>query len=170
MRDVEVRVVVRKFDDGLHWHHSMAWLGEDEYGRWLGAPIGTVYGKGGEEHVYSSQERRVMLFPHDAWWTALFQDAPARLDAYCDVTTNPEWLHGGEVTMVDLDLDVCRTREGGAVFVDDEEEFARHRLHYGYPPDVVAHAEAATAWLSHALRNGTEPFGSRYRAWLDQVG
>lgn len=30
-----------------------------------------------------------MLFPRDAWWTALFQAAPARLD--------PAWVPGPEV-------------------------------------------------------------------------
>jgi protein associated with RNAse G/E len=169
MGQVDVRVVVRKFDGSLHWHHSMVWLGQDEYGVWLGAPIGTIYSKGGEGEVYATQEQRVMLFPHSAWWTALFQAAPARLDVYCDVTTPSEWLHTGEVTMVDLDLDVCRIREDGSVFVDDEDEFARHQGHYGYPPDVITRAQCTARCLSAALRDGTEPFGSRYHTWLDQV-
>lgn len=163
-----VRVTVRKFDGGLHWHHSMVRLGEDEYGVWLGAPIGTLYSKGGEGPVYTTQERRVMLFPHGAWWTALFQAAPARLDVYCDVTTPSEWPHPGEVTMVDLDLDVCRMR-GGPVFVEDADEFARNQVDYGYSPDTVAHAEATVEWLTAALGDGTEPFNGHYRTWLDKV-
>ncbi|MGQ4390493.1 hypothetical protein [Streptomyces sp. SAS_270] len=87
MGEAEVRVVVRKFDGSLHWHHSMMWLGEDEYGIWLGAPIGTIYGKGNQRAVYATEERRVMLFPRGAWWTALFQAAPAHLDVYCDLTS-----------------------------------------------------------------------------------
>jgi hypothetical protein len=90
MGEAEVRVVVRKLDGSLHWHHVMVWLGEDEFGVWLGAPIGTVYSKGGEGEVYATEERRVMLIPRSAWWTALFQAAPAHLDVYCDVTT-PGW-------------------------------------------------------------------------------
>ena len=102
---------------------SMLWLGEDEFGVWLGAPIGTIYSKGGEDEVYATKERRVMLFPRSAWWTALFQAPPARLDVYCDVTTPSDWPHEGEVTTVDLDLDVCRIRQDGSVFMDDEDEF-----------------------------------------------
>ncbi|MFI0976024.1 DUF402 domain-containing protein [Streptomyces sp. NPDC021093] len=170
MGEAEVRVVVHKFDGSLHWHHSMVRLGEDEHGVWLGAPIGTVYSKGGEGEVYATEERRVMLFPRSAWWTALFQSAPARLDVYCDVTTPPEWLGAGEVTTVDLDLDVCRIRQDGSVFVDDEDEFISHQERYRYPQDVIRHAESTAEWLSGALRDGTEPFGNRYRSWLEQVG
>ncbi|RAG85637.1 DUF402 domain-containing protein [Streptacidiphilus pinicola] len=170
MEQREVRVVVRKFDGSRHWHHTMLRLGEDEYGVWLGAPVGTVYGKGEDPAVYVSRERRVMLFPRDTWWTAMFQEAPARLDVYCDVTTPPEWVHPGEVTTVDLDLDVCRTRADASVQVVDEDEFAEHQVRYGYPPQVIGQAEGAAEWLSAALRDGVEPFGSRYRTWLAQVG
>ncbi|WP_445528168.1 DUF402 domain-containing protein [Streptomyces cyslabdanicus] len=165
----EVRVIVRKFDGSLHWHHTMLRLGEDEYGVWLGAPIGTIYGKGAETEVYVTEEPRVMLFPCGAWWTAMFQEAPARLDVYCDVTTPPEWANTGEVTTVDLDLDVCRTRGDGSVYVADEDEFADHQERYGYPPHVIGHAESAAEWLAGALRDGVEPFATRYRAWLAQV-
>ncbi|MER5479571.1 DUF402 domain-containing protein [Streptomyces sp. NPDC002734] len=170
MADAEVLVSVRKFDGRLHWHHPMVRLGEDEHGVWLGAPVGTVYSKGGVGPVYATEEPRVMLFPRGAWWTALFQAAPAHLDVYCDVTTPSVWPSTSEVTMVDLDLDVCRVRATGAVFVDDEEEFARHRVRYGYPLDVVAQATAAAEWLGAALRDGTGPFGGGYRAWLDMLG
>ncbi|MFI5770406.1 DUF402 domain-containing protein [Streptomyces sp. NPDC051658] len=165
----EVLVSVRKYDGSLHWHHSMVRLGEGEHGVWLGAPVGTVYSKGAEGPVYATREARVMLFPRDAWWTALFQAAPARLDAYCDVTTPARWLHPGEVTMIDLDLDVCRVRDGGSVFVDDEDEFADHRVRYSYPPDVIDRATASADRLRAALTAHAEPFGSRCQSWLAEI-
>ncbi|MET9922762.1 DUF402 domain-containing protein [Streptomyces sp. NPDC006435] len=110
-----------------------------------------------------------MLFPRDAWWTALFQASPARLDACCDVTTPSEWPGPAEATTVDQDLDACRTRAAGAVLVDDEDEFALHRVRYGYPPDVVEQAAAAADWLTAALRDGAEPFRGRFLTWLDVV-
>ncbi|MFE5294249.1 DUF402 domain-containing protein [Isoptericola sp. NPDC056618] len=168
----EVRVVVRKYDGSLHWHYPMMMLGEDEWGVWLGARAGTVYRRGepGQETaVVAVGDDRVMLVPRDAWWTAEFQAAPAHLDAYCDVATPSTWSGAGEVTMVDLDLDVCRVRDDMSVFVDDEDEFAVHQVRYGYPADVVRRAEAAAAWLTTALRDGIEPFGSRYRHWLDRL-
>ncbi|MFE6970777.1 DUF402 domain-containing protein [Isoptericola sp. NPDC057653] len=172
MSDDEVRVVWRKFDGGLHWRHPMTRLGEDEFGVWLGAPAGTVYRRGEpgrETAVVAVEDDRVLLIPRDDWWTAEFQADPARLDAYCDVATPASWPHPGEVTMVDLDLDVCRVRDDMSVYVDDEDEFADHQVRYGYPADVVERAEAASAWLTVALRDGVEPFGSRYRTWLDRL-
>ncbi|MFI2294632.1 MULTISPECIES: DUF402 domain-containing protein [unclassified Isoptericola] len=107
--------------------------------------------------------------PRDAWWTAEFQAAPAHLDAYCDVATPSTESGSSEVTMVDLDLDVCRVREDMSVFVDDEDELAVHQVRYCYPADVVEWAEAAGAWLTVALRDGVEPFGDHYRTWIDQL-
>lgn len=86
---------------------------------------------------------------------------------YCDVAVPAEWPHPAEVITVDLDLDICRARADGSVFVEDEDEFARHRVRYGYPQNVVVHAKATSRWLSAALSERAEPFGSRYRTWLE---
>jgi protein associated with RNAse G/E len=68
--------------------------------------------------------------------------------------------------MVDLDLDV-RRRRTGLVETLDEDEFAAHQVRYGYPPEVVAQAWAATNWLASALTERVEPFATGYRRWLD---
>ncbi|MFD0339900.1 DUF402 domain-containing protein [Streptomyces sp. NPDC127117] len=169
MDATEVLISVHKYDGRPHRRHSMVRLGEDEHGVWLGAPAGTVCSTGTEGATYTTREARVMLIPRDAWWTGLFQAAPARLDAYCDVTTPPRWLHPGEVSMIDLDLDVCRTRDGGTVFVDDEDEFADHQVRYSYPSDVIARATTTAEQLRAALTGGVEPFGSRRRSWLARM-
>jgi uncharacterized protein len=158
-----VRVVYRKYDGSLHWN-QLGWrLGEDEYGIWVGAPAGTPV-RLGEQVREPAQAAHAMLFPRDAWWTAAFNAPPHRTEVYCDITTVPVWTDG-EVSMVDLDLDVRRRRRGEVQFLD-EDEFAAHRVRYGYPSDVVAEAEAAAQWLVGALRAGVEPFGAEYRHWL----
>jgi protein associated with RNAse G/E len=167
---VEVLVSVRKYDGSAHWRYSAVRLGEDDHGIWLGVRVGTAYGKGAEEVVYRTREPRVVLIPRDAWWTALFQAGPALLDVYCDVTTPSRWPHPHEVTVVDLDLDVCRSRAGDEVFVVDEDEFAVHRVRYGYPAEVVERATASADWLRAALGAGVEPFAGDFRAWLAKAG
>lgn len=162
-----VQLVYTKYDGSLHWHLTMRLLGEDEHGIWLGAPRPTTMRKGDNPLVvldYAS----VSLIPRNGWWTASFNDEPASTEIYCDITSTARWTGTGEVTMVDLDLDVLRMRDG-AVLLVDADEFAEHRVRYGYPADVVAAAERAASWLNEALADGTEPFATEYRRYLAQV-
>jgi uncharacterized protein len=163
----DVRVVYTKYDGSLHWHQTMRHLGEDEHGVWLGAPAGSTAQRGSEPPIAFS-EPFACLLPAGQWWTAVFNGAPARTEIYCDIATPPQWTHPGEVTMVDLDLDVIRRRDG-QILLDDEDEFAEHQLRYGYPAEIVSQAERAAAWLLDAVGSGVEPFGSLYQAWLDKV-
>jgi protein associated with RNAse G/E len=163
----EVFVVYRKYDGALHWHQTMRRLGEDEHGVWLGAEPG-ITARRGDEPPITVEQAHVMVFPHHGWWTAVFNAPPQRTEIYCDVTTPVTWPSASEVTMVDLDLDVVRRRTG-EVEVHDEDEFAEHRVTYGYPDHIVANATAATRWLAAALADGTEPFRSAYRTWLAAV-
>lgn len=160
-----VRVVYRKYDERLHWHQWMEYLGEDQYGLWLGARPNSVSQRGSEPEV-SQPQAYVQLFPRDRWFTALFNDEPRSTEIYCDVTT-PVEFSDDVVTMVDLDLDVIRKRDG-LVIVDDEDEFAEHQVQFGYPPEVIAQAQATCDWLVIAVTS-EEPFLTVYKTYLDKV-
>lgn len=163
----DVRVVYRKYDGSLHWNHPARRLGEDPHGIWLGVPALTTMFKG-EPEWGPVEAPFVLLMPRDAWWTATFNAEPHRTEIYCDITTVPRWTTAQEVTMVDLDLDV-RRRRAGAVERLDDDEFAEHRVRFGYPAEVVSAAEAAADWLLAAVSDRIEPFGVAYRDWLDRV-
>jgi hypothetical protein len=160
MRDV--RVVYRKFDEKLHWHQWMRYLGEDEYGVWLGAPAGSVSQRGDEPTV-TQEQAHVQLFPRDKWFTALFNDAPRYTEIYADITT-PVEFSDDVVTMIDLDLDVIKRRDG-TVFIDDEDEFAEHQVAFGYPPEVVALAEASRDRVHAAILAETAPYDGSHERW-----
>ena len=162
----DIRVVYRKYDGSLHWHMSGRLLGEDEHGVWAGLPPMTKATRGHEPPI-TFRQASVMLFPRGQWWTASFNDAPEPTEIYCDVTTPPQWPTAGEVTMVDLDLDVMRDRSG-AIVVLDEDEFAEHQARYGYPADVIATAQRTAAWLRSALAD-REPFVTTYRVHLAAI-
>jgi protein associated with RNAse G/E len=162
-----VRVVYRKYDGSLHWNQFGRRLGDDEFGVWVGARAGTAVSRGHEE-VNPAESDHVLLIPRTGWWTATFNAAPHRTEIYCDITTVPTWPTSDEVTMIDLDLDV-RRRRVGTVELLDEDEFAAHQVRYGYPPEVIAEAWMAAGWLTGALTQRIEPFGSGYRRWLDIV-
>lgn len=164
----DVRVAYTKYDGSLHWHQTARYLGEDEHGVWLGCPAGTSVQRGSEPPIILEQPH-VLLFPDGQWWTAAFNQEPANVDIYCDISTPPQWPHEDEVTMVDLDLDVLRRRESQEVLLVDEDEFADHQVRYAYPADVISQAEQTAAWLLTAVGDGAGPFGGAYRAWLDQV-
>jgi len=161
-------VVYRKYDGSLHWHMTMRWLAEDEHGVWTGASPPSTMRKGDGPQV-TFHHAQIMLFPRDAWWTAAFNDAPELTEIYCDITTPARWPSPEEVTMIDLDLDVRRTR-GGPVELLDEDEFAEHQARYGYPAEVISAAERSAAWLQAALADQREPFADVYRSYLALIG
>jgi uncharacterized protein len=165
----DVRVVYRKYDGSLHWHQRMRRIGEDGHGTWLGAPAGIVARKGELGPPVITSSPHVVLIPRDGWWTASFNGEPHVTEIYVDITTVPTWPEPGEVTMVDLDLDVIRRRADRSVLIVDQDEFAEHQIRYRYPPDVIAEAEKTATWLHGAMSDGTEPFGGAYLKWLEQI-
>jgi uncharacterized protein len=167
MTDTTCRVVYTKYDGSLHWNHAdVLRLGEDEHGVWLGCPAGAQARRGYEPPV-THREAYVMLFPRAAWWTAVFNAAPNKTEIYCDITTVPDW-QDALVTMVDLDLDVIRRRDG-TIFLDDEDEFTEHQTRYGYSPEVITEARQSAGWLLEAIGTGAQPFGGDYRGWLARL-
>ncbi len=167
MTETTCRVVYTKYDGSLHWNHAdVLRLGEDEHGVWLGCPAG-AHGRRGYEPPVTYRHAFVLLFPRDSWWTAVFNAAPNKTEVYCDITTVPQW-RDDLVTMVDLDLDVIRRRDG-TVFLDDEDEFVEHQARYGYPPEVVEAARRSAGELLEAVTGDVQPFAGDYHRWLAQV-
>ncbi|MFC7550841.1 DUF402 domain-containing protein [Plantactinospora sp. GCM10030261] len=161
-----VRVVYRKYDGSAHRDYPARRLAEDDLGTWLGVTVGTASVYHGRPSV--EQIPFVLLVPHDAWWTGMFNPPPRTSEVYCDIATPARW-DGDTVYLVDLDLDVVRRRATGAIELRDEDEFAEHRVRFGYPADLVARAREAADWLFIALGDGTEPFAGAYRKWLALV-
>jgi hypothetical protein len=166
-RDESVQVTFLKYDGSPHRSYRARWLGEDGDGTWLGVRSGTPAIVDGDHEIVRA-EPYVLLVPKRAWWTAMFNAPPRRSEVYCDVTTPATWGGTGEVTVVDLDLDV-RRRRWGTIERLDEDEFAQHSAAYGYPAEVKIQAMAASHWLASALGDGTEPFASGFRKWLALV-
>lgn len=161
-----VRVRYRKYDGSAHRDYPARRLADDHHGTWLGVDTGTASIYHGRPSV--EQIPFVLLVPRGQWWTAMFNPPPRTSEVYCDITTPARW-DGETVDLVDLDLDVVRRRQTGAVELRDEDEFADHRVRFGYPEEVVRNARAAARWLRDALHRGREPFGSAYLGFLGQV-
>lgn len=162
-----VRVECTKYDGSPHRGYPAVRLGDDGYGTWLGVPgRDFIEATGAVEFKY--EDPYVLLVPRNAWWTAMFNTPGRRTEIYCDIATPARWTDG-HVHFADLDLDVRRRRDTGAVELLDEDEFEEHRKRFGYPDDVVTAAWAAARWLLTALSAGVEPFAGGYHSWLDKV-
>jgi protein associated with RNAse G/E len=161
-----VRVIYTKWDGSAHRDYPARRLAEDEMGVWVGVTRGTASVYHGRPSV--EQIPFVLLIPHNAWWTGMFNPPPRTSEVYCDITTPARW-DGDTVHIIDLDLDVVRRRATGAVELRDEDEFEEHRTGFGYPEDAVDEARAAAGKLLIALADGSEPFATEYREWLTAV-
>lgn len=165
----EIRVVFGKWGGRPHWEYDALLLGDDEHGTWLGLPTGTRVARPGVELV--SAEPQVVLVPPACGFVATFYapggDGPC--EVYVDITTVPEVVED-RVYAVDLDLDVLRGWSG-RVWVDDEDEFADHRVRFGYPPEVVDLALTTCAEVRRTVHRGDAPFDlATHRRWLDALG
>jgi hypothetical protein len=167
-----VRVVFRKWGDRPHWEYDALRLGDDEHGTWLGAAAGTRLSRPGA--AFTAPGHFVSLVPRDKPFVATFYDPgwaevlETGVDVYVDITTVPRW-DGARVRMVDLDLDVVRGWTG-RVWVDDEDEFADHRVRWGYPGDVVRLAATSCDAVHAAVTAGLPPYDGVVGAgWLTRL-
>lgn len=160
-------MVFAKWGGRPHWEYDALRLGEDDHGTWLGVPAGTLMTRPGAE--FSADVHQVVLLPHSAYVATFYAPGgTAPCDTYVDVSTVPV-EDDGRVTTFDLDLDVVRGWTG-RVWVDDEDEFADHRVRFGYPDELVRLATASCGAVQAQVAAGTGPFAPGLgRAWLSRL-
>lgn len=155
-----------KWGDRPHWEYDGIYLGSDEHGEWLGLPVGTHYRRPGLDFV--ADFNGVTLVPAGgAAHLAAFNDERAKSAVYVDMTTPAAW-DGAVLRSIDLDLDVVKLQDG-TVYLDDEDEFAEHRVAFGYPDDVVAMTEASAKAVLAAVTSGAAPYDGSAQRWIDRL-
>ena len=165
-----VRCEMTKWPDRPHWVFGGTYLGADEHGEWIGFPAGTRFTRPGADVTMPNDQ--VGLVPAESLaergWLATFHGPGSDFRLYVDMATPPYW-DGDVLRSVDLDLDVIQGLSG-RVWVDDEDEFADHRVRWAYPPDVVEGAMAAARWVETAVRDRRLPFdGETHLPWLHRL-
>ena len=163
-----VRMEMTKWVDRPHWSFDALWLGSDEHGDWIGIPAGTSMDRPGAH--YEPPVPQVGLTPRtdldeaERWWAAVFHAPGGQVRTYVDITTPPAW-DGPTLRMVDLDLDiVCGPT--GRVWVDDEDEFADHRVRFAYPDDITTGAMRSCDLVHAAVAAGHAPYDGSHEPWL----
>jgi hypothetical protein len=164
--DGEVWFERRKWPDSPHYGHPAWLLGEDEFGVWYEVRAGlpwcrgsTVLFDGPFDAIVCVSDRGGYI----AWfWTDIEH---GELDLYVDVVTDVQRSHSS-MTAIDLDLDVIRRRDDGAVELLDEDEFAEHQVELLYPASAIEHAETVARTVLDAVRRGAAPFdGTAAARW-----
>jgi hypothetical protein len=166
-----IRVEMTKWGDRPHWEFEATYLGSDGHGDWLGIPAGTGMSRPGASYVAPTNQ--VGLVPacgaeSTRGWLATFHDVGGPVRVYVDITTPPAW-DGPVVRAVDLDLDVV-CGPTGRVWVDDEDEFAEHRVVLDYPEDVARGAMASCDRVHAAVVDRLAPYDGSATAWLARLG
>ena len=163
-----VRVECRKWPDAPHWEFDGIRLGVDAHGTWIGITEGTLLAS--PVRAFHAAADHVTLVPHDAWFLGTFygEDARRPFDTYVDIATPAIWHDDGLVRAVDLDLDVIQGTTG-RVWIDDEDEFAAHRVALGYPDDVTEQAIASCRHVLAALTGREPPFDGVHQGWLARL-
>ena len=163
-----MRFESRKWPDSPHWQFDALRLGADGHGHWIGIPKGTWLERPGAG--FHATADHVTLVPYDAWWVATFYgtDRERPVDVYVDIATPADWHEDDLVRCVDLDLDVV-LGTGGRVWVDDEDEFAHHRVALGYPAEVSANALASCEEVFAALRDRRAPYDGTAARWIEAL-
>ena len=167
-----------KWGDRPHWEYDAVLLGSDELGDWIGVPAGTHMQRPGAEFIAPVDQ--VCLVPaagrdSDRGWFATFHASTGAtwagisipVSVYVDITTPPTW-DGSRISAVDLDLDVVRGTSG-RIWIDDEDEFAEHRVAFGYPDAVARLAMDSCDRVHAALTAGTAPYDGSAAPWFDAL-
>ncbi|HET6699848.1 MAG TPA: DUF402 domain-containing protein [Nocardioidaceae bacterium] len=182
-----VRLEFTKWQARPHWEYDAVRLGSDQHGTWLGVPAGTRVSRPGAD--FRSAVGSVVLVPDAQPYIASFYEPGFATHTYVDISTLPQWQDGARrgngdrergpdrdgvsgravVRAVDLDLDVVRGPTG-RVWVDDEDEFAAHRVQLGYPEELVELALATCQRVLRAVEDGVPPFDPATAArWLERL-
>ncbi len=161
----------RKYDGSAHWVVPGHYLGADEFGHWVFQGTHEFISRPGAA-LYTESDA-VMLIPHAGDWVATFFDDahPGGVQIYIDLAIELAWHrirpHVIEFHMIDMDLDVIRAA-GRGLYIDDEDEYAQHRIEFGYPSALCERIEAACHDLRAAVAAANAPFDGRAAARFTQ--
>lgn len=159
----------RKWNGKAHWVVPGTYLGEDIHGWWIFQATNQFCSRPGA--AFYAESDAVLLIPRSGDWVATFYDDahPNGVRVYVDLAVAHEWstIRPGvtEFHVIDMDLDVVRTTDRG-VYIDDEDEFAEHRLAMNYPAYLVESLQSAADHLYQAVKAQQAPFDGTDVDWF----
>jgi uncharacterized protein len=151
-----VRMLWQKWNGAPHWEHDCIYLGSDQWGHWVGQEIGWRSERPGAS--MPARSRTLSLIPPSADHVPTFNARPLDYAVYVDIAWDVRWDGADVVRGIDMDLDVIRARDERGTWIDDEDEWADHRVRYGYPEHIVRELEERTSVIAADVRDGRAPY------------
>jgi protein associated with RNAse G/E len=159
----------RKWNGKAHWVVPGRYIGEDRHGWWIFQGTNEFCSRPGA--AFYTRSDAVLLVPRSGDWVATFYDEahPNGVRVYVDLAVAHEWTDirpaVTEFHVIDMDLDVIRMAERG-VFIDDQDEFAEHRVSMNYPDRLVEDIQVAADELYQAVKAQQAPFDGTDVEWF----
>jgi uncharacterized protein len=153
---------------GFKWPHRptsvtvASLLGEDRFGRWLGATKGDPWWSADRSRSGVFDYSFIKLVPSGTFWTVCFHPVDPLVDV--DIVLPVRW-GDGVLEEVDLEVDILRCADG-SVRVRDQDEFEVVRRVWSMPDEIAAQVEATCKRVRALVEQGAEPFGDVGRRWL----
>ena len=158
-----VRVASTKYDGSLHYQYTCTVVA-DEGDRLLAfAPGGTLM----DSYRGTRPTARHFLRVHDTdhfWNIEVAWDRAWRPSKHYVNIAMPSSWEDGTLRFVDLDLDISWWADGRVLLLDTDE-FAAHRVRFGYPPWLVDRAWAAVDQVRSLISVRAAPFDGSLYAW-----
>jgi protein associated with RNAse G/E len=158
-----VPVAATKYDGSMHYRYDCMVVADEGDQLLAFVPAGTLL------HSYRGRRRtaRHFLRVHDTehhWNLEVMWEPDWRPNKHSVNIARPSSWDAGTLRFVDLDLDISWWADGRVLLLD-EDEFAEHRVRFGYPPVVVQRAWEAVDEVRSLISTRTPPFDGALYAW-----
>lgn len=163
-----------KWPATFNWRVVTTLLRREEEALWLGTRKGSpIFRPPGRPPATASGDSVILCSPALAWLPRWYRrpsesGRAEQYSCYVDVTT-PPLVKNGEVSVVDLDLDVAMTW-AGEVVVLDEAEFGENSARLGYPEQLIVEARRTCQDVRELLVAGAPPFDGRHLGLAEEWG
>lgn len=156
-------VVSTKYDGSAHYRYTLTVVTVQPGRLTAWGPAGTPLD--GYRGPYPAWGHFLMVHFTDRDWNleVMWEPDWRPREHYVNIALPSTW-DDGTLRFVDLDLDIV-WRPNGALELHDEDEFAAHRVRFGYPAEVVDRVWRAVDEVNDLITRRAPPFDGTLYEW-----
>lgn len=153
-----------KFDGSLHYRFASELISAAGNEIRLYTPPRVKLATYRGELMTKSHSMRIFYTDRD-WNVMIRWHADWRFEEYYVNIAEPATWDGHVLRWVDLDLDIIHRAGASDPILDDEDEFERHRIKWGYPQTTVDRCWRAVQEVWEQITTQTAPFDPSMTLW-----